>query len=513
MANTHGATFNIQPPEPFDFSKPHEWPKWIRRFERFRQASNLTASSDDNQVNTLIYCMGDEADDVLRGLKLSDTDLRNYSKVREGFQSFFVVKRNIVYEHARFNMRKQEENETVDAFVTALYALAEHCNYGTLHDELLRDRIVVGLADKRLSERMQMEKNLDLEKAIDIARKSEAVKKQQNTLRSDTSGVKQMDAFSVDRVFQKRRHEERENPKFNKTKNNGAMPFNSQGKTTKLEALHTPSISVLPIVPSAIPVEKWVTTSVCLAGKAVHGIEEEESESFFLGCVSSDTDPWTVDIGIMDKNVTFKLDSGADVTVVSQTVLNNIFSDTQQPVLQKAEKLLYGPGRNPLDVSGFLRRGLTQTAEKVYVVKDLRTPLLGRPAIVAIGLLIRVNKEQGLMESTNIYVDAVIEGLPVSPMYVESLKEQLKGDSVCSRVMTLCTEGWPAHAKQEPALKNYWPERAMLTEKDGLLLKDTRLVIPAAMRNDVLAKLHEGHQGVEHPRRYYWARVGLGPPI
>jgi hypothetical protein len=134
---------------------------------------------------------------------------------------------------------------------------------------------------------------------------------------------------------------------------------------------------------------------VCLEGKAVHGIEEEESESFFLGSVSSDADPWTVDIGIMDKDVTFKLDSGADVTVVSQTVLNNIFSGTQQPVLQKAEKLLCGPGRNPLDVSGFvrlqLRRGTKQTAEKVYAVKNLRTPLLGRPAIVALGLLIRVD--------------------------------------------------------------------------------------------------------------------------
>ena len=67
-------------------------------------------------------------------------------------------------------------------------------------------------------------------------------------------------------------------------------------------------------------------------------------------------------------------------------------------------------------------------------------------------------EEQELMESTNIYVDTVIEGLPVSPMYVESLKEQLKGDSGCSTVMTLCTEGWPAHAKKEPGLKNYWPE-------------------------------------------------------
>ena len=43
----------------------------------------------------------------------------------------------------------------------------------------------------------------------------------------------------------------------------------------------------------------------------------------------------------------------------------------------------------------------------------------------------------------------------------------------------------------------HWAEGAFLTVHDGLLLKRTRLVIPYAMRNEVLAKLHEGHQGVE----------------
>ncbi|KAK5605625.1 hypothetical protein CRENBAI_008970 [Crenichthys baileyi] len=33
------ATFSIQPPESFDFTKPQEWAKWIRRFERFRLAN------------------------------------------------------------------------------------------------------------------------------------------------------------------------------------------------------------------------------------------------------------------------------------------------------------------------------------------------------------------------------------------------------------------------------------------------------------------------------------------
>ena len=32
-------SYQISPPEEFDFSKPSEWIRWIKRFERFRSAS------------------------------------------------------------------------------------------------------------------------------------------------------------------------------------------------------------------------------------------------------------------------------------------------------------------------------------------------------------------------------------------------------------------------------------------------------------------------------------------
>ena len=59
---------------------------------------------------------------------------------------------------------------------------------------------------------MEMEKDLNLEKAINMARQSEEIQKQQNTLRSDASSVVQMDAATVDRVFEGRK--QREKPKF-----------------------------------------------------------------------------------------------------------------------------------------------------------------------------------------------------------------------------------------------------------------------------------------------------------
>lgn len=116
---------------------------------------------------------------------------------------FFKVslwsRKHVIYEHAKLNMRKQREGQQVDSFVTALYALAEHCRYRVLHDELIRDRLVVGLIDKVLSERMQLDAELTLDKAVRMVCKSEEVKKQQASLQGDNR-AQASDAKSVDRA-------------------------------------------------------------------------------------------------------------------------------------------------------------------------------------------------------------------------------------------------------------------------------------------------------------------------
>ena len=178
-------SFRVQLPEKFDFSRQEEWPKWSRRFERFRQASGLAKEEEESQINMLIYAMGDQADDILNSFKLSTTQLKRYHTVKTKFDEHFVVRRNVIFERAKFNQRRQEEGETVDTFITALHALAEHCNFGTLTDEMVRDRIVVGLLDAKLSEKLQLDPELTLPKAVNQARQSEAVKKQQTLMRND----------------------------------------------------------------------------------------------------------------------------------------------------------------------------------------------------------------------------------------------------------------------------------------------------------------------------------------
>ena len=93
----------------------------------------------------MIYCMGDEADDISKSFILAREEERKYRKVNDKLYQHFIIKRNVIFERAKFNMRKQEHGEPVDAFIADLHCLSEHCEFRALRDELIRDRIVMGL--------------------------------------------------------------------------------------------------------------------------------------------------------------------------------------------------------------------------------------------------------------------------------------------------------------------------------------------------------------------------------
>ena len=74
--------------------------------------------------------------------------------------------------------RCQGQSETAEQFITSLYSLAENCEYGELKDQMIRDRIIVGIRDQSQSVRLQMDPRLTLEKAKVLVRQCEAVQEQ-----------------------------------------------------------------------------------------------------------------------------------------------------------------------------------------------------------------------------------------------------------------------------------------------------------------------------------------------
>ena len=110
------ATSNVNIPDKLNFSKPEEWPRWIKRFERYLSVAGIT--SDDQKVNTLIYAMGPQAEDVMLMFGLAADAAKKYDVVRAKFESHFIVRRNVIYERARFNSRVQKDGESIEKFQT-----------------------------------------------------------------------------------------------------------------------------------------------------------------------------------------------------------------------------------------------------------------------------------------------------------------------------------------------------------------------------------------------------------
>ena len=340
------AAYQIAPPERFNFSRPEEWPRWIQRFERFRQASGLCEKSQEIQVNTLIYVMGDEADDILSSLGLSEEQKLQYESVQQAFQNHFIKKRNPIYKRAKFNQRRQEEEESVDSFVTALYGLAKHCDYGGLHDQMIRDRLVVGLRDAVLSEKLQMDPDLSLQKAISTARQSEAVKMQQSVVRGDSRT--NVDAIRAKQHYVKPKPQPKKGqPKAPNPHTRvelpqktcircGRAPFHSRDFCPARNA-------------KCHKCKKTGHFQLQCRMKSVRTVLADQDDEVYIAAVHQkpEKSPWIVTLGVNGSPVKFKIDTGADVSVLPEA----IFKKLRGATLQHTSKSLIGPNKQSLNVS------------------------------------------------------------------------------------------------------------------------------------------------------------------
>ena len=111
----------------------------------------------------------------------------------------------------------------------------------------------------------------------------------------------------------------------------------------------------------------------------------------FLGEIGTEaSEPWIETVQVNGENMVFKLDTGADVT----SIPDKFYKPERDGELQKPKKRLLGPSRYTLKVPGCFTTKMSakgrSSSQDVYLVSGLAQPLLGRPAVVDMGLVHRV---------------------------------------------------------------------------------------------------------------------------
>lgn len=366
--------------------------------------------------------MGEKSEDVMSTFNLSVDNAKKYDHVKEKFENHFVKRRNTIFERAKFNTRKQEAGESVDSFVTDLYCLAKHCNYGPLHDEMIRDRIVVGLLDSRLSEKLQMDAELTLEKAVNATRQSELVKKQQSIVRG-TEGSAELPKL-IGAVNNTKKSSNKFRPENFQSSAQRINKCNRCGKLPNHPRSECPAKDATCLKCK----KKGHYKAVCRSfGPNVNALEESDDDETFLGIISTPkSDPWKIPVVINGKKVMFKVDTGADVSVIPDTEAKKLNVEVKE-----TSKVLTGPCKGQLNVCGSfctqLHTEKKSARQTVYIVKGLKHPLLGRPAIEALNIVSVVQQVQVSTEGLFDKFPQVFEGLgKLDGEYNIDLKEETR---------------------------------------------------------------------------------------
>ncbi len=171
---------NIPPPNLLNLREgcvADNWKRWRQRYEFFITATGQSTKPEGVQAAILLTVIGEDALEVYNTVNWdAEGDKLKPDKILEKLEAAFIPKKNLTYERYRFFTRDRKEGDKIDQYVNELKQLSKSCAFEQLHDSLLKDRIVCGIADERVQEKLLADADLTLEKAIDICKSSECTR-------------------------------------------------------------------------------------------------------------------------------------------------------------------------------------------------------------------------------------------------------------------------------------------------------------------------------------------------
>ena len=173
--------YTLPPPMPLDIhgaQAADSWKKFKRAWLNFSLATELNKKSEPVQVATLLTVVGEEAREVFATFTdwAEEGDDAKITPVLEKFAAYCEPRKSVPFERYRFNKRAQELGESYEQYRTTLRKLAESCEFREITpDEILRDRLIFGIQDDKVRERLLREPRLTLAKTDEICRAAESM--------------------------------------------------------------------------------------------------------------------------------------------------------------------------------------------------------------------------------------------------------------------------------------------------------------------------------------------------
>lgn len=384
----------FRPPDPLvlDGNISENWKRFSQKFKLFTKATGLDEKDEEKQVACFLSLVGDDGLDLFNSFTFQPGKDKVLSEIVKKFEVHCAPQKNVIFERAKFNTIVQKEGQSFDSFLTELRKAVKTTEY-PIQDEMIRDRIVIGLRDTADKEKLMREASLTLTKAINYCRAKETSKDQVKMLDNE-SRVDAIKASTSRSVMKK---------DSNKSCNKCGYKHKFENKcpaTGKTCAKCQGRDHFAKVCRNKNQVKKKVHS---LLQEEESGDETGSDYEFFVSSVdkidqekrSSKETMWTTEIQVNGKTVTFKLDTGAEVSTLPLDVLKKIAPDVS---VRKTNITLmsYGDPNFKLRCVGevVLSCKVKERKEKVsFVVVNAKNqmPLLGLQECLKLNLIRKVD--------------------------------------------------------------------------------------------------------------------------
>ena len=429
-ANQHNimSVSSLSPPEHLSDLSMEGYTKWKQRFQIYRIASRSNLQDEKVQVAILLHCMGEQCIDIYNTFKLADDKKDKYEDVVKAFDAYFVpIKNESLYSHLFFT-RNQHSGETFDAYITELKKISKDCNFGELTDRLIRDRIVAGISDKKLQNRLLRETDLDLKKTERLCKAAELAEAQMKKMEnSDSSEVAVIRKEKSSQKPYTKKNAESSKCAASQNKNSSSQRWQVASPTNRLGFQSSSNANTYRNTSSSYSVSNKVCSrcglthrykncpaygKVCVnCNKMNHfkkmckstnikqiDIEDALNKSFddfeinYLKVDSIETqENWTKNVTFVDfdyKMETFKLDTGAQCNVIPVNLCKKLgvkqFEKSNLKLMNYEHKKIETLGKINLNC----KIDNKEKNLRFEVYKGISAPIIGLPTIIKCKLLL-----------------------------------------------------------------------------------------------------------------------------
>lgn len=383
------ASFSFEPFNP----ATSKFDRWL---ERLQVSFRIYKVPEDDKRDYLLHFMGGTTYDVLcNKLKNEQPHTKTFDAIVTLLKDHYSPAPLEILENFKFASRKQLEHEPLSDYLMDLEKLAQSCNFGDHLDKAIRNQFVFGIRNRVIQSRLLEVRDLTLAKAKEIGFGMEMSHRGTDEMHGSRPrtevqhiehGCKKMkkkNTFqSSSQASSSHRTNKQDGQKQHCYRCGDADHFADKCKHKATVCNHCKKRGHLEKVCQAKLKEKKATNDA-------HHLEESciIKDVFHLSAVRGLAGKFLLDVNIHQKKLTFEVDTGSPVSLISVQDKERYFTDLD--ILPTTTRLV-SYCDNDIGVLGKMMVNVVANGEELtlplHVAESSRHPLLGRDWLLALNL-------------------------------------------------------------------------------------------------------------------------------